>query len=80
MLRRRNTEVKQKNREKWRQSDREIQELYNSNEEKIKKLEGMVEQLSSELARPAPRNKPQTTVNKLHRSKQGRQEWFGDPF
>lgn len=38
-----------RSRETWKAQDKEIQELYNSNEEKMKKLENMAEGLMDEL-------------------------------
>lgn len=70
MLRRHNTEIKRKNRQKWRESDREIQELYDSNQVRINQLERMVDQLSNELAQ----GERQRSLNKSVRLRQTKPE------
>lgn len=49
VIRIRNVQNCKKNRKKWKQSDEEIQQLYESNENRIKQLEKLVEQFSKEL-------------------------------
>lgn len=49
VLRRRNVDQCRKNRQKWRDNDKEMQELYDKNEKKIEQLERMAERLSAEL-------------------------------
>lgn len=49
VIRIRNVQNCKKNRKKWKQSDEEIQQLYDSNEARIKELERLVEQFSKEL-------------------------------
>lgn len=51
VLRIRNMEQCRKNRKRWKETDDEIRTLYDSNEKKIEKLEGMVTKLSSELGK-----------------------------
>lgn len=50
ILRMRNTENARNNRKRWRDNDREMEELYTSNQSRIYKLEKMVDELSAELA------------------------------
>lgn len=45
----RNLNYCRKNRKKWRESDKEMEELYRANEKRIKQLEGQVEKLSKQL-------------------------------
>lgn len=50
ILRIRNTENARNNRKRWKDNDREMEELYTSNQSRIHKLERMVDELSAELA------------------------------
>lgn len=49
ILRKRNTQNARESRKKWKRSDNEIQELFDSNEEKIKGLEKLVMEMTKEL-------------------------------
>lgn len=49
ILRKRNTQNARESRKKWKNSDYEIQRLFDSNEEKIGGLEKMVSEMTKEL-------------------------------
>lgn len=49
ILRKRNTQNARESRKKWKNSDYEIQRLFDSNEEKIRGLEKMVSEMTKEL-------------------------------
>ena len=49
LLRFRSVQNCKKNRQKWKESDEDIEKLYESNEKRIAELEKMVEQFSKEL-------------------------------
>lgn len=54
VLRLRNVEQCRKNRRRWKETDQDIKNLYDSNERKIEELEGMVVKLSKELSNNRP--------------------------
>lgn len=63
-LRNRNAEYSRKSRQKWKESDEEIQDLYESNEKRIEDLEKLVVKLSKEMQlsnSPSSSSKNKTT-------------------
>lgn len=62
----RNTETARRNRRKWKDSDFEIEKLYESNQQRIINLERMVVDLSEELKQP--RRQPSSRDHPMERS------------
>ena len=60
----RNTESGRKNRKKWRENDKEMEQLYKDNEQRILQLEGLVNQLRNELQ--VPQNHSSSTRTKWY--------------
>lgn len=94
MLRHKNTQNARRNRRRWRENDSEMQQIYDSNERKIEKLERMVVDLSDELKRPNSKHLRTSKSNETKPKNNGssrfqrtnsfdterRPEWFGEPF
>lgn len=78
ILKKRNTEVKRNNRQKWKQSDLEMQQLYDHNQARIMQLEQMVDGLNRELA--GSTSAPKSSCKRTGAAKQNKHEWFGEPF
>lgn len=51
ILKLRSSQGSRKNRQRWKENDKEMMELYEQNEKKIEHLERLVKQLSSQLWR-----------------------------
>lgn len=51
MKKSKNTQTKRDSRRRWKENDKEMHDLYNSNQTRINQLERMVDELSSELTR-----------------------------
>lgn len=49
VLKLRSSQGSRKNRQRWKENDKEMMELYEQNEKKIEHLENLVKQLSSQL-------------------------------
>lgn len=77
-LKKRNTEVKGNNRQKWKESDLEMQQLYDSNQARIIQLEQIVDVLNRELSGSTSGSKTSSKRTGLATYK--KPEWFGEPF
>lgn len=67
VIRIRSVENCKKNRKKWRENDREMQELYDSNEKRIHELEKVVARFSKELARDSRSSSKSSSKNSKYR-------------
>ena len=57
-MRDRNTESCRRNRQKWKEHDREIEQLYEQNQKRISTLEKIADKLESELTESSSSSKP----------------------
>lgn len=88
VLRIRNAESARKSRKKKKDEDGDIHEIFKSNEKRIKELEKVAHNLSSELRSTgdsSTANQGRTpsrseSSKKSKKSTDQRPEWFGDPF
>lgn len=75
-----------RNRKRWKESDQEIESIFNDNEKRIKELEQMADRLSRELVSPGQRQATADKKNKRivysygHSSKEVKPRYFGHPI
>lgn len=78
LLKKRNTEVKRNNREKWKKCDIEMLQLYNANEAEMVRLDELADGLKQQLH--GSESGSQSSAKRRRLDTEQKPEWFGMPF